>query len=115
MPSSRSVAGSYCNVSTSFLPPKPESHTHLDEWVGLLEQGRELRTVSMRVKDEKGHGEEHAYRYHAQDVLRAHPGADALPLLPILGSPDGLHDARAGDRPVRAPRGMTVTPSRMVP
>jgi len=61
MPISRSVAGSYCNVSTSFLPPKPESHTHLDEWVGLLEQGRELRTVSMRVKDEKGHGEEHAY------------------------------------------------------
>ena len=61
MPISRSVAGSYCNVSTSFLPPKPESHTHPYEWVGLLEQGRELRTVSMRVKDEKGHREEHAY------------------------------------------------------
>jgi len=42
---------------------KPDSHTHLYQWIGLLEQGRELRTVTMRVKDDKGHWEEHTYRY----------------------------------------------------
>jgi hypothetical protein len=42
---------------------KPESHTHLYQWIGLLEPGRDLRTVSMRVKDPKGHWEDHTYRY----------------------------------------------------
>jgi len=42
---------------------KPESHTHLYQWIGLLAQGRELRTVTMRVKDQKGHWEDHTYRY----------------------------------------------------
>ena len=42
---------------------KPESHTYLYQWIGLLEQGRELRTVTMRIKDAKGHWEEHTYRY----------------------------------------------------
>ena len=42
---------------------KPDSHTHLYQWIGRLEQGRELRTVTMRVKDAKGHWEEHTYRY----------------------------------------------------
>jgi len=34
---------------------KPESHPHLYQWIGLLEQGHDLRTVTMRVKDAKGH------------------------------------------------------------
>jgi len=42
---------------------KPESHTYLYQWIGLLEQGRDLRTVTMRVKDAKSHWEEHVYRY----------------------------------------------------
>ncbi len=42
---------------------KPDSHTALYQWVGLLETGCELRTVSMRVKNDKGHWENHAYRY----------------------------------------------------
>ena len=42
---------------------KPDSHTHLYPWIGLLEQGRDLRTITMRVKDAKGHWEEHTYRY----------------------------------------------------
>lgn len=46
---------------------KPDSHPHLTQWVGLLAAGRDLRTVSLRVKDAKGHWEEHTYRY-ANDV-----------------------------------------------
>jgi hypothetical protein len=42
---------------------KPDSHKHLYQWIGLLEQGRDLRTVTMRVKDAKGHWEQHTYRY----------------------------------------------------
>jgi hypothetical protein len=42
---------------------KPDSHTHLYQWIGLLEDGRDVRTVTMRVKDAKGHWEEHVYRY----------------------------------------------------
>ena len=41
---------------------KPDSHTYLYQWVGLLETGRELRTVTMRVKN-KSHWETHTYRY----------------------------------------------------
>ena len=41
---------------------KPDSHLSLYQWVGLLETGRELRTVTMRVKN-KGHWETHTYRY----------------------------------------------------
>jgi len=42
---------------------KPDSHTHLYQWIGLLEDGRDVRTVTMRVKDAKGHWEQHTYRY----------------------------------------------------
>jgi len=42
---------------------KPDSHTYLYQWVGLLEQGHDLRTVTMRVKDNKGHWENHTYRF----------------------------------------------------
>jgi hypothetical protein len=42
---------------------KPESHTHLYQWIGLLEPGRDLRTVTMRIKDAKGHWEQYTYRY----------------------------------------------------
>jgi len=33
---------------------KPDSHTHLYPWIGLLEQGRDLRTITMRVKGRQG-------------------------------------------------------------
>ncbi len=42
---------------------KPDSHPHLTQWIALLEQGHPLRTVSLRVKDAKGHWEQHTYRY----------------------------------------------------
>jgi hypothetical protein len=42
---------------------KPESHTHLYSWLAGLEQNGELRTVRLRVKDAKGHWEQHTYRY----------------------------------------------------
>ena len=42
---------------------KPDSHPYLSEWVRLLEQGGELCTVALRVKDAKGRWEEHTYRY----------------------------------------------------
>ena len=41
---------------------KPDSHTHLYKWVGDLESGHELHTVTMRV-DNKGHWDTHTYRY----------------------------------------------------
>jgi len=42
---------------------KPESHKHLYSWLAGLEQNGELRTVTMRAKDAKGHWEDHVYRY----------------------------------------------------
>ena len=42
---------------------KPESHTHLYQWVGLLEAGRDLHTVTLRVKNNKNHWETHTCRY----------------------------------------------------
>jgi len=42
---------------------KPESHTHLYQWIGLLEDGADVRTITMRVKDSKKHWEEYIYRY----------------------------------------------------
>ena len=45
------------------LTCKPDSHTALYQWVNLLESGRELRTVTMRIKDAKDHWEDHVYRY----------------------------------------------------
>jgi hypothetical protein len=41
---------------------KPDSHTHLYEWVELLEPGQDLHTVKMRVKN-KNKWECHTYRY----------------------------------------------------
>jgi hypothetical protein len=42
---------------------KPESHAHLYSWLAGLEQNGELRTVTRRVKNAKGHWEQHTYRY----------------------------------------------------
>ncbi len=42
---------------------KPESHTYLYSWLAGLEQNGVLRTVTMRVKDAKGHWEQHTYHY----------------------------------------------------
>ena len=42
---------------------KPASHKHLTQWIGLLEEGPDLHTVTTRAKDAKGHWEEHIYRY----------------------------------------------------
>ena len=48
---------------------KPDSHTHLYQWVNLLEPGQELRTVTRRVKN-KAHWETHTYRYaHAVPLV----------------------------------------------
>lgn len=57
---------------------KPDSHPHLTQWVGLLAAGGDLRTVSLRVKDAKGHWEQHTYRYANGVPLIA--GAGALPV-----------------------------------
>jgi hypothetical protein len=42
---------------------KPDSHRHLFQWLAPMDSGGELRTVKMRVKDAKGHWEDHTYRY----------------------------------------------------
>ena len=55
---------------------KPDSHTYLTQWVRLLDEGRDLRTVTMRIKDEKGHGEDPTYRY--ANAVPLVEGADAL-------------------------------------
>ena len=54
---------------------KPESHTHLYNWVNLLEEGRDLHTVALRRKN-KGTMETHTCRY-ANDVPLVE-GADAV-------------------------------------
>ena len=41
---------------------KPDSHTHLYKWVELLEPGKDLHTLKMRVKN-KNKWEYHTYRY----------------------------------------------------
>ena len=46
---------------------KPDSHKHLYHWVGLLEEGKDMRTVKIRVKNKKNKWEQHTYRY-ANDV-----------------------------------------------
>jgi hypothetical protein len=53
---------------------KPDSHTHLYEWVNLLEAERDRHTVSMRV-NHKGHWQTHTYRY-----------ANAVPLVEGAGA-----------------------------
>jgi len=53
---------------------KPQSHTHLAQWVGTLESP-DLRTVCMRVKDAKGHWEHHTYRYASGAPLTEGEGA----------------------------------------
>jgi len=42
---------------------KPESHTTLYQWVNLLQPGAGLHGVKRRVKNAKGHWEQHTYRY----------------------------------------------------
>ena len=54
---------------------KSDSHAYLSKWVDLLEQGRELRSFTMRVKDAKGHWEEHLYRYANNVPLAEGEGA----------------------------------------
>jgi len=54
---------------------KPESHAHLYSWLAGLAQNGDLRTVTMRIKDAKGHWEEHTYRY-----------ANAVPLVESQGA-----------------------------
>jgi len=46
---------------------KPDSHPHLSGWLALLDKGGGLRTISMKMKNAKGHLEEHTYRF-ANDV-----------------------------------------------
>jgi hypothetical protein len=53
---------------------KPDSHTHLYSWIHLLEAGRDLRTLTMRVKT-KGHWETHTYRYANEVPLVEGEGA----------------------------------------
>lgn len=55
---------------------KPESHSTLYKWVHLLEPGIGLREVKLRVKNSKGHWENHLYRYANQVPLVE--GEDAL-------------------------------------
>jgi hypothetical protein len=42
---------------------KPESHATLYKWVNLLQPGGGLHGVKQRVKNPKGHWEEHTYRF----------------------------------------------------
>jgi hypothetical protein len=54
---------------------KPDSHPYLYRWIERLEPGRDLLTLTQRVKD-KNHWETHTYRYaHAAPLVE---GADAL-------------------------------------
>jgi hypothetical protein len=54
---------------------KPDSHTHLSQWVELLEPGKDLHTLKMRVKNNH-HWEHHTYRY--ANAVPLVEGADAL-------------------------------------
>jgi hypothetical protein len=42
---------------------KPDSHVHLTNWVELLNEGGELRTLTLRLKDVKGRWEQWTARY----------------------------------------------------
>ena len=42
---------------------KPDSHKSLTEWVELLEPGKDLHTLKMRVKNKRNKRETHSYRY----------------------------------------------------
>ncbi len=42
---------------------KPKSHKYLYQWLELLEEGKDIHTVKMRVKNQKNHWEDHLYRY----------------------------------------------------
>ncbi len=53
----------------------PQSHPHLTQWLGMLEEGPDLRTVTMRIKDAKGHWENHTYRYANAVPLAEEEGA----------------------------------------
>ena len=54
---------------------KPDSHTHLYQWVELLKPGTDLHTLQMRVKNNH-HWEHHTYRY--ANAVPLVEGADAL-------------------------------------
>ena len=54
---------------------KPDSHKYLYQWIDLLEDGGNLRTVRTRAKNAKGHWEEYTYRYANNVPLTAEEGA----------------------------------------
>jgi hypothetical protein len=54
---------------------KPDSHTHLYQWVGLLEAGRDIHAVTMRVKNKRNKWEQHTYRYANNVPLAEGEGA----------------------------------------
>ena len=54
---------------------KPEFHTCLYQWVNLLESGKDLHTLQLRVKN-KTHWEIHSYHY--ANTVPLVEGADAL-------------------------------------
>lgn len=54
---------------------KPDSHTHLYQWVELLAPGKDLHVLNMRVKN-KNKWETHAYRY--VNTVPLVEGEDAL-------------------------------------
>lgn len=55
---------------------KPDSHKYLYQWVALLESGKDLHTVCLRVKNNKSKWETHTYRY--ANAVPLVEGEDAL-------------------------------------
>lgn len=41
---------------------KPKSHKYLYQWLELLEEGKDIHTVKMRIKNKKNKWEQHTYR-----------------------------------------------------
>jgi len=54
---------------------KPKSHKYLCQWLGLLEEGKDVHTVKMRVKNQKKQWEDHTYRYAGNVPLAEGEGA----------------------------------------
>lgn len=42
---------------------KPKSHKYLYQWIDLLEEGEDIHTVKIRVKNKENKWEQHTYRY----------------------------------------------------
>jgi len=54
---------------------KPDSHTHLSQWIEQLEPGKDIHTANMRIKN-KNKWENHVYRY--TNTVPLVEGEDAL-------------------------------------